>query len=389
MDQFAGPSHAVRCAPEIMRTASVTCTAHDPVMQLSKALGDVVFDLVLLFVSPQADIENVAARSADVFGDSLVLGCTTAGELNCDGYSEGNIVAVGFPRAQFRARMLLVEDLDGYDPQTLIDRMIQGRNALLRDVPEWDYEFNFLMIDGLSRCEDKLTADLALGFGPVPLFGGSAGDGESFETTFVIAEGRALRNAAIVAQIRTLCPIRVFKSDHLIPTERRMVVTGADPDRRIVHEINAEPAAREYARVLGKDPEQLDTFTFAAHPVVVRIGEQHHVRSIQRVAENGDLVFFSAIGEGLVLSLAEPMDMVGHLEREIADLSENGAPDAILACDCLLRKLEAEQKQVKGQLSDILARNRVVGFSTYGEQLNSMHVNQTLTGVAIYPPERG
>ncbi|MBR9651210.1 FIST N-terminal domain-containing protein [Thalassovita aquimarina] len=388
MDQFAGPSHSVRCAPEIMRTANIACTAPDPVLTLSRELGDEAFDLVLLFVSPQADIENVAARAAELLPDSLVLGCTTAGELTSEGYSDGNIVAVGFPRAYFRARMLLVEDLDAYDPQALIGRMVQSRNALMRDVPDWDYEFNFLMIDGLSRCEDKLTADLALGLGPVPLFGGSAGDGESFETTFVIANGRAMRNAAIVAQIRTICPIKVFKSDHLVPTERRMVVTGADPDRRIVHEINAEPAAREYARVLGKDPEQLDTFTFAAHPVVVRIGEQHHVRSIQRVADNGDLVFFSAIGEGLVLSLAEPMDMVGHLEGEIRNLSANGAPDAILACDCLLRRLEAEQKQLKGKLSDILASNHVVGFSTYGEQLNSMHVNQTLTGVAIYPPEQ-
>jgi hypothetical protein len=36
-----------------------------------------------------------------------------------------------------------------------------------------------------------------------------------------------------------------------------------------------------------------------------------------------------------------------------------------------------------------LQRHRVLGFSTYGEQLNSMHVNQTMTGVAIYPPESG
>jgi hypothetical protein len=28
----------------------------------------------------------------------------------------------------------------------------------------------------------------------------------------------------------------------------------------------------------------------------------------------------------------------------------------------------------------------VVGFSTYGEQINGLHVNQTMTGVAIYPP---
>ena len=41
------------------------------------------------------------------------------------------------------------------------------------------------------------------------------------------------------------------------------------------------------------------------------------------------------------------------------------------------------------KLSALLQQHRVLGFSTYGEQLNSMHVNQTMTGVAIYPPEGG
>ena len=86
----------------------------------------------------------------------------------------------------------------------------------------------------------------------------------------------------------------------------------------MVRQINAEPAAQEYARLLGKDPAQLTTFTFAAHPVVVRIGGRHHVRAIQRVAENGDLVFFSAIDEGLVLTLAEPQDMAAHLDEALS-----------------------------------------------------------------------
>jgi hypothetical protein len=49
---------------------------------------------------------------------------------------------------------------------------------------------------------------------------------------------------------------------------------------------------------LGKDPAQLTPFTFAAHPVVVRIGGKHHVRAIRTVGEGGDLIFFSAIDEG-------------------------------------------------------------------------------------------
>jgi hypothetical protein len=60
---------------------------------------------------------------------------------------------------------------------------------------------------------------------------------------------------------------------------------------------------------------------------------------------------------------------------------------AILACDCILRRMEALEKQMYGAVSAVLRDHKVTGFSTYGEQWNSMHVNQTMTGVAIYPPD--
>ena len=160
-----------------------------------------------------------------------------------------------------------------------------------------------------------------------------------------------------------------------------MVVTAADPERRLVREINAEPAAREYARLVGKDPDQLSPFIFASNPVVVRVGGQHHVRAIQKVEENGDLRFFSAIDEGLVLTLAEAGGIASHLEAALADLSSVRAPEAVIGCDCILRRLEVEQVQGIREMSAILSRSKVVGFSTYGEQFNSVHVNQTLTGV--------
>jgi hypothetical protein len=137
---------------------------------------------------------------------------------------------------------------------------------------------------------------------------------------------------------------------------------------------------------LGKDPGQLDPFTFAAHPVVVRLGDTHHVRAIQRVDEDGNLVFFSAINEGMVLTLADHQDIADHLERGLSELSVGGAPDHILGCDCLLRRIEAGQTQKSREVSQILAKHRVVGFGTYGEQIGALHVNQTFTGVAIYPP---
>lgn len=389
MDQTLGPSSAVSCAPQIVRSAVVSATMDNAIGELARVFDGTHMALVVLYVSPEADIHAIAHQASQTFGDIPVIGCTTAGEISCKGYTEGEIVAVGFPRENFGANVTLVDDLDSFDAVEIINSMIHARNDLMQQHPDWGHEFSFLVIDGLSIKEDALISELAAGLGPVPLFGGSAGDGMSFGKTFVMAQGRALQNAAVITQFRTNCPVKVFKTDHLIPSDARMVVTGADPVRRIVHEINAEPAAREYARILGKDPEQLDAFTFAAHPVVVRIGGQHHVRSIQRVTPEGDLIFFSAIDEGVVLTLAEPEHMVTHLEREIDALnnSRHGKPDAIIACDCILRRIEAQQKQLIHPISQLLARNNVLGFSTYGEQINSMHVNQTLTGVAIYPPE--
>ncbi|MEH7826985.1 FIST N-terminal domain-containing protein [Gemmobacter sp. JM10B15] len=352
--------------------------------RLAQKLGPGPFACVMLFAAPETDL---AALVTDFRVNGPVIGCTTAGEISTEGYSEGGVVALGLPAALFDAETIFVPNLSVMDREGLIGQLIRARAALAQRRPDWDSEFAFLMVDGLSTREDELTATLASGLGPVPLFGGSAADGTRFRQTFVMQGGRLWRDAAVLVMVRSLCPVRVFNLDHLRPTETRMVVTEADPAQRIVRKINAEPAAQEYARLLGKDPGQLDTFTFAAHPVVVRIGGQHHVRAIQQVAPNGDLVFFAAIDEGLVLTLAEPEDMVAHLDRELRQLSQPGSPAVILACDCILRRMEALEKQRYGAMSHLLRQNRVIGFSTYGEQLNAMHVNQTMTGVAIYPPD--
>jgi hypothetical protein len=379
-----GPSR-----PPLIRSATIDAGRQDAVAALAQGLGQGPFALVILFISPLADMAALAAGLDAVFPGTTVMGCSTAGEIGRNGYAEGQIVALALPSAHFGAEALLVPDLDDLNPQALIGQLIRVRQGLIRARPAWLHEFAFLLVDGLSIREDELTGALASGLGPVPLFGGSAGDGTRFKETFVLYRGRALRNAAVLAMLRSDCRVKVFSLDHLVPTDRRMVVTEADPRSRTVRRINAEPAAREYARLLGKDPAQLTTFTFAAHPVVVRIGGKHHVRAIQQVADNGDLVFFSAIDEGLVLTLAEPRDMVAHLAGELGALARGGAPDAIIACDCILRRMEAMEKQRSGAVSALLQQHRVLGFSTYGEQLNSMHVNQTMTGVAIYSPEGG
>lgn len=388
MDGDHLPSGAgVEHATAVVRTVHVDMDHPDPVAALAAGLGPGPFALVTLFCTPCAPLSDLLAGLGAALPEARVIGCTTAGEISDRvGYAENCIVAFGLPAAHFRAETIPLPDLDATGDLDLIGKTIRARTQLHRAAPELPHEFALLLVDGLSMQEDALASALAASLGTVPLFGGSAGDGTRFEHALVGWDGRARENAAVLVLIRTDCPVRVFTLNHFRPTDQRMVVTKADPSQRLVQEINAEPAARELGRLLGKDPEQVDTFTFAGSPVVVRLGGTHHVRAIKRVTEGGDLEFFSAIDEGLVLTIAEAAPMIEHLRGELEALATPVRPDAIIGCDCILRRIEARQKQATHGLSALLRQHRVIGFSTYGEQINGMHVNQTMTGVAIYPP---
>ena len=375
-----------RTGATVRRAQSLLADPVAAITEIRDQLGPGPFALIVLFVSANRQPDRVAAAVRRRFPGEVVIGATTAGEIGCEGYLDGAIVGVGLPLHHFRAQVMIVPNLDRFADHLSIQEVLRLRNGLAGAVPNWPNEFAFLLIDGMSLKEDQLVSALGPALGGAPLFGGSAADGINFGKTFVLADGAFQSNLAVLTIIRTNCRVKVFRFDHLVPTEMRMVVTEADPANRIVREINAEPAARAYARALGRDPDQLSPFIFAAHPVVVRIGGNHHVCAIQRVEPNGDLKFFTAIDEGLVLTLAEGQDIAEHLERSLDALSPDGPPEAIIACECILRRLEVEETQVKSVMSATLMRNNVVGFNSYGEQLNMLHVNQTFTGVAIYPP---
>ena len=86
----------------------------------------------------------------------------------------------------------------------------------------------------------------------------------------------------------------------------------------------------------------------------------------------------------VVLRVARGGDMVANLADAFAGVvREIGVPAVVLGCDCVLRYLEIEQAQLRPAIDALLTRHNVVGFATYGEQYNAMHVNQTFTGVAI------
>lgn len=341
--------------------------------------------LVLVFLSPHYDPHRFIAETSAHFADTLVCGCTTAGELAPDGWDENSVVALAFSRQDFSVAHRPILNLQNF-------RVEDGRRigAELRQELRTNSEvdggsaFGLMLIDGLCRREEAVMSAIYASLDDIPVVGGSAGDGLRFEKTFVFFDGKAHTNAALLILLNTSLPFRVFKCDNFEPRTQKMVVTEADIENRTVKELNAEPAAQEYSRVVGIMDAKLDPFSFASHPVLVRVGGSYYARSIQRVEPDGSLHFFCAIDEGMVLTAATSRSLVGATRDMFAETQNQiGDVSLYIGFECLFRRLDAEQHQLSRDMSELYRQNRVVGFHTYGEQFGSMHVNQTFTGVAI------
>ena len=131
----------------------------------------------------------------------------------------------------------------------------------------------------------------------------------------MIHNDRVLSRGAILILVETSMPFRVFKTQNFVPTQIKLVVTAADTENRIVHELNAEPAAREYASAIGLLPDDLGPFSFASYPLVVKVGGDYYCRSIRNMNPDGSLSFFCAIDEGLVFTVARPQDICARPRR--------------------------------------------------------------------------
>jgi hypothetical protein len=365
---------------------SKAATVDEAVAELATQLPSEELALILVFLSPSYDPHHFIAEITRRFDDAPVCGCTTAGELAPDGWDENSVVALAFSSADFSAVVRPILNLDSFRVED--GRRIGGelRHELLRVTPQVDggNPFGLVLIDGLCRREEAVMSAIYASLDDIPVVGGSAGDGMRFEKTWVFFDGKAHTNAALLILLNTSLPFRVFKCDNFEPRLQKMVVTEADIENRTVRELNAEPAAKEYSRMVGIVDAKLDAFSFASHPVLVRVGGSYYARSIQRVEPDGSLHFFCAIDEGMVLTAATSRSLVGATRDAFADIRDQiGDVSLYIGFECLLRRLDAEQHQLARDMSDLYRQNRVVGFHTYGEQFGSMHVNQTFTGVAI------
>ncbi len=350
--------------------------------------------LVLFFADPKHDFAKIAEEVQQRFPDAVTAGCTTMGEIGPLGLTRGAVVglALGSP---CRAAAVCVPDLgklrfeDG--PRLLADLAAQlghelggisaSRHVLLT------------LTDGLSGMEEILVASIGACLPTVPLVGGSAGDGTRFQQTLVAMNGRARQGAAVVLLLEPGVPFHAFQMHHYRPGSGRVVVTRAEPKRRIVSGLNGRPAATVLSELFGVPVEVLAR---GGAPEVQRygiqlgfhVGDTYYMRSIMTL-QGDDLLLGGAVEEGSILSVMHAGDIVEATREGVAEAQRvlQGEPAVMLAFNCGGRLLEAENRGVLSEFSRAICPFPCVGFTTYGEQFGSMQVNHTLTALLLGWPD--
>ncbi|MCB0330464.1 MAG: FIST C-terminal domain-containing protein [Bdellovibrionales bacterium] len=364
-----------------MKRASVV---HSDPGQAIRSLGEQIKipnqAALIFFCSAEYDPAVVSEECNRVF-ECPILGCSSAGEIG-ERYQTGGIVGLSLPMEHFTVVSRYISPLPMYTPQAASETVA----SLMSEIGGESVEgvFAFSLIDGLSVLEEEFVANTYGALPRIPLVGGSAGDNLKFEKTIVYCNRDFGGNSAVLSLIKTNLPFQTFELNHFTPSDKEMVTTEVDTLSRTVYEIDGGPAAEEYAKLLGLKVEDLTPHVFSAHPVMLQIGDEWYVRSIQKVNPDKSLTFFCAIEEGIPLSIGNGESFVSRLDERSRQLQENFDEVLLtLGCDCILRKLEIEQRGIQEEVEEILQKLRFIGFSTFGEQVNAIHVNQTLTGVVF------
>lgn len=342
-------------------------------------------EVVFAFASTTQDPDEVAAAVHARFPQSLVVGCTTSGETVDGEHLRGHLVLSGLFDTGMSWSTALLPGL-GTTGREAVDRVVEGlfvaQGHARGEINPADW-FCLTFFDGLSLAEERVSSWIADALEGVRQVGGSAGDDLAFANTRVFHHGVAHADAAVLLLARAGADrFELIKHQHFTVTGRQLAVTACEPGIRRITEFDGQPALQAYAAALGITPDQVTPEICFANPLTLSIQGTPYVRSIREVRPDGSIDFYCAVEEGMVLDVGNHLDMPVALEEA---LSGRPQADFLLICNCILRALEAEAEGQHPLVGELVARHArsAVGFDTYGEQLDGLHINQTFVALAL------
>jgi hypothetical protein len=297
-------------------------------------------------------VKGMAAVGLGLYGDSMRFGVAMTSELSKS------------PLARSRDAVNAAADALG----TAVEKLDPARHV------------GITILDGMSAAQEACCIGSAAAAPQIRFVGGAASTEWAVRKPFVWSRGEARNDASIILLMESGVPVHVLASQHLVPTDLKVVVTAADG--RDISELDGFPAAqrlRDLAGRLGLDPDpRASQVSFARY-----LDGQPYVRSITDLVDDHVHVA-SGVEAGHVLRIMRPGDLIGRTKQDLAAAAAAvGDLSALLVFSCIGRHWEAAARGLERELGEAYAQYPTVGFQSAGEQSGMILCNHTLTGLAI------
>ena len=364
------------------------------VFNLDKEDKDIDFpfepNVFFIFVSPEfLKTENVVHQLIKKYPDAYFVGCSTAGEIAGKELMDATMVvnALRFDKGRLKRSCISLEDynMNSRDVGITISKELDAK----------DLKHLFVLSDGLEINGEDLVSSMSNELSnEVGITGGLAADGADFGDTFIITNEGILHKSVVALGFYG----EEIKINHgsnggwdSFGVERSVTKS----DKKIVYEIDGQPALDLYRSYLGDKAKDLPA-SGLLFPLSIRntYNEEPVVRTILGIDEDAKSLIFTAnipensyvrLMKANVDRLIEGAEQAAH---QIVNEEEFVSAEFALLISCVGRRLVLKQltEEELDAVDEVLGENVISsGFYSYGELAPfkryapcSLH-NQTMT----------
>lgn len=310
------------------------------------------------------------------YPEAVVIGSSTYVNYNSEGYSHcgASVMAVN---SGIEVSAGLIFDIDRH-PGMYKVHIVEALDKLSSYENTCCLEFMTAFGKGEELVLD--TFEEVLGEKDITVAGGSAGVALDRKETFVALNGHIYKQSCAFVFIHNLeGKICFYRENIYKPTSYRFTATYADCEDRTVMEYDGEPAAEILSRALNVPVEKLKE-ELVFHPMGRIVDGSVNITEADEVFDDGAISYYATIYNHTKMLLLET-DNIRRVWSETVQQVRNDIPKPsfTISVNCLSRSRLFEKESCFGEFVNVLRNyGKFIGVSGYGEQLNYIHLNQTM-----------
>ena len=317
-----------------------------------------------------------AQKLQNRYPEALIIGASTYINYNSEGYSHCGASVMAINSGVEVAGGLLF-DIDRHPAmykahiKNALDKLSSYENTCCFEVMTAFGKGEELVLDTFEEVLDGTGIKIA---------GGSAGCALEQKET-IVAFGRDIyKNTCAFVFIHNLeGKINFYRENIFKPTSFRFAATQADCEERTVMEYDGEPAAIILSRVLHVPVKDLRK-ALELHPMGRIADGEINITEADEVFEDGSISYFATIYNHTKMLLLEADDVKRVWHETVQRVNNDFEKKSFtIIVNCLSRSRLFEKENNFGEFVNVLRNyGKFTGLSGYGEQLNFIHLNQTM-----------